>query len=134
MLVIVVIIFTFSWLPLYAIFIHIKLGDRANFEEAEETLEDKIVAIATPIAQWLGASNSCINPILYAFFNKKYRQGFAAIIRSRTCCGTIRPDEQHYISQASVADRSRMHRGGNRATVVSRADLSNGRGHQSTIL
>lgn len=48
--------------------------------------------VATPIAQWLGSSNSCINPILYAFFNKKYRRGFAAIIRSRSCCGRLRCD------------------------------------------
>lgn len=44
--------------------------------------------VATPVAQWLGASNSCINPVLYCFFNDKYRRGFAAIIRSRSCCGT----------------------------------------------
>ena len=27
----------------------------------------------TPLAQWLGAANSCINPILYFFFNPKFR-------------------------------------------------------------
>lgn len=52
--------------------------------------EEEFLQIATPIAQWLGASNSCINPLLYAFFNKKYRRGFAAIIRSRSCCTRLR--------------------------------------------
>lgn len=84
MLVVVVILFVLSWLPLYLIFARIKLGG------ALESSEEELLQIATPIAQWLGASNSCINPILYAFFNKKYRKGFVAIIRSRKCCGRLR--------------------------------------------
>lgn len=52
--------------------------------------EEEFLQIATPIAQWLGSSNSCINPCLYAFFNKKYRRGFVAIIRSRSCCTRLR--------------------------------------------
>uniref|UniRef100_A0A1A9WY07 G-protein coupled receptors family 1 profile domain-containing protein n=1 Tax=Glossina brevipalpis TaxID=37001 RepID=A0A1A9WY07_9MUSC len=52
--------------------------------------ESEILNKVTPFAQWLGSSNSCINPILYAFFNKKYRRGFAAIIKSRSCCGRLR--------------------------------------------
>lgn len=52
--------------------------------------ESEILYKVTPFAQWLGSSNSCINPILYAFFNKKYRRGFAAIIQSRSCCARIR--------------------------------------------
>ncbi|XP_069943203.1 neuropeptide SIFamide receptor-like [Cherax quadricarinatus] len=90
MLVVVVIIFMLSWLPLYVIFTRIKLG-----EELGE-MEGAILAIITPIAQWLGSSNSCINPILYAFFNKKYRNGFLAIVKSRSCCGTLRYDTYSY--------------------------------------
>ncbi|XP_064097469.1 neuropeptide SIFamide receptor-like [Macrobrachium nipponense] len=86
MLVVVVIIFMLSWLPLYAIFTRIKLG-----EELGES-EGAALAIITPVAQWLGSSNSCINPILYAFFNKKYRNGFLAIVKSRSCCETLRYD------------------------------------------
>ncbi|XP_055679384.1 neuropeptide SIFamide receptor-like isoform X2 [Lutzomyia longipalpis] len=83
MLVAVVILFVLSWLPLYVIFARIKFGG------AMSPKEEEIYQVATPIAQWLGASNSCINPILYAFFNKKYRRGFAAIIKSRSCCGRL---------------------------------------------
>lgn len=50
---------------------------------------DENLNILTPIAQWLGSANSCINPILYAF-NEKYRRGFIAIIRSRKCWGRLR--------------------------------------------
>jgi hypothetical protein len=84
MLVVVVILFVVSWLPLYVIFARIKLG--GEFAPWEE----EILPVAIPLAQWLGASNSCINPILYAFFNKKYRKGFAAIVKSKKCCGTLR--------------------------------------------
>uniref|UniRef100_A0A1B0G654 G-protein coupled receptors family 1 profile domain-containing protein n=1 Tax=Glossina morsitans morsitans TaxID=37546 RepID=A0A1B0G654_GLOMM len=84
MLVAVVILFVLSWLPLYVIFARIKFGGEISIEESE------ILNKVTPFAQWLGSSNSCINPILYAFFNKKYRRGFAAIIKSRSCCGRLR--------------------------------------------
>lgn len=55
-----------------------------------------MLAIVAPMAQWLGSSNSCINPILYAFFNKKYRNGFLAIVKSRSCCGSLRYDACSY--------------------------------------
>ncbi|XP_058116752.1 neuropeptide SIFamide receptor-like [Anopheles ziemanni] len=111
MLVVVVILFVLSWLPLYVIFARIKLGG------ALESSEEELLQIATPIAQWLGASNSCINPILYAFFNKKYRKGFAAIIRSRKCCGRLRYYETVAIASSSTSTRksSHYHNGSKRA-------------------
>ncbi|XP_076758934.1 SIFamide receptor [Xylocopa sonorina] len=99
MLVVVVILFVLSWLPLYVIFTVIKLGG----DVAER--EDEILPIATPIAQWLGASNSCINPILYAFFNKKYRRGFVAILKSGRCCGKIRYYETVAMMSSSTSMR-----------------------------
>ncbi|KAF7386891.1 hypothetical protein HZH66_011343 [Vespula vulgaris] len=99
MLVVVVILFVLSWLPLYVIFAVIKLGG----DVAEQ--EDEILPIATPIAQWLGASNSCINPILYAFFNKKYRRGFVAILKSGRCCGKLRYYETVAMMSSSTSMR-----------------------------
>ncbi|XP_012283008.2 neuropeptide SIFamide receptor [Orussus abietinus] len=99
MLVVVVVLFVLSWLPLYIIFARIKLGgDIAEWE-------DELLPIATPIAQWLGSSNSCINPILYAFFNKKYRRGFMAILKSGRCCGKLRYYETVAIMSSSTSMR-----------------------------
>ncbi|ENN73845.1 hypothetical protein D910_12184 [Dendroctonus ponderosae] len=103
MLVAVVILFVISWLPLYAIFARIKLGGEI------EQWEEDILPIATPIAQWLGASNSCINPILYAFFNKKYRKGFVQIIKSRKCCGRLRYYETVAMMSSSTSMRKSSH-------------------------
>ncbi|XP_060523643.1 neuropeptide SIFamide receptor-like [Cylas formicarius] len=103
MLVAVVILFVISWLPLYAIFARIKLGGDI------EPWEEEILPIATPVAQWLGASNSCINPILYAFFNKKFRKGFVAIIKSRKCCGRLRYYETVALMSSSTSMRKSSH-------------------------
>ncbi|CAH1400252.1 unnamed protein product [Nezara viridula] len=84
MLVVVVILFVLSWMPLYIIVAMYKFGrNRSEWE-------DEMLNALLPIAQWLGAANSCINPVLYAFFNNKFRRGFAAIIKSKKCCGTLR--------------------------------------------
>lgn len=40
----------------------------------------------TPLAQWLGASNSCVNPILYFFFNAKFRAYFKKALRKNLFC------------------------------------------------
>lgn len=103
MLVAVVILFILSWLPLYAIFARLKFGGPLSMRE------DELIQLITPIAQWLGSSNSCINPILYAFFNRKYRKGFAAIIRSRKCCGRLRYYENVAIASSSTSTRKSSH-------------------------
>ncbi|XP_037559118.1 neuropeptide SIFamide receptor [Dermacentor silvarum] len=82
MLLVVVVVFAISWLPLYAIFARLKMGEPL----ADGSLEQSLIEVAAPVAQWLGASNSCINPILYAFFNSKFRMGFKAILFRRNCC------------------------------------------------
>ncbi|OTF73909.1 hypothetical protein BLA29_002224, partial [Euroglyphus maynei] len=68
MLITIVSVFVLSWLPLYVIFCFLK------FSQIDENSFKGVVIIGlTPLAQWLGAANSCINPILYFFFNPKFR-------------------------------------------------------------
>ncbi|BES99711.1 receptor [Nesidiocoris tenuis] len=94
MLMVVIILFACSWLPLYLIITRIKLGGQLS------PREEQFVHSFLPVAQWLGASNSCINPILYAFFNRKFRAGFKAILSSRSCCSTLRYD---YSTQMTIS-------------------------------
>lgn len=85
MLLVVVVSFALSWLPLYVLVTRIKFGGSSPSET-----EEAVVHSLLPLAQWLGASNSCVNPILYAFFNRRFRVGFRAILTSRSCCKPLR--------------------------------------------
>ncbi|GFT20755.1 neuropeptide SIFamide receptor [Nephila pilipes] len=83
MLFVVVLVFMISWLPLYAIFTRIKVGE----PYPENSFEEFIIQVFAPIAQWLGACNSCMNPVLYAFFNTKLRAGFKSVLLGqKPCC------------------------------------------------
>jgi len=75
--VILVVIFVFMvcWLPLYSIFIRMKLGGPLS------PLEEDVIMLLTPVAQWLGSLSSCINPILYGFLNAKFRCVFLTMLR-----------------------------------------------------
>ncbi|XP_055943066.1 neuropeptide SIFamide receptor-like isoform X1 [Argiope bruennichi] len=98
MMIIVVVLFVLSWLPLYIIFTMVKLGITVE----ENSTAEQVLVVMVPIAQWLGASNSCINPVLYTFCNKKFRKGFLAIIKSRSCCGTLRYETAHKGTKSTV--------------------------------
>lgn len=75
MLAVIVILFALSWLPLYAVYLRIYFGEYLS--QDDETLISEVII---PIAQWLGASNCGMNPIIYCFFSKKYRRGFRKIL------------------------------------------------------
>lgn len=61
---------------------------------------EELFILFTPIAQWLGSANSCINPLLYSF-NDKYRRGFKAIWASRKCWGRLRYDVNTFLNYTS---------------------------------
>lgn len=139
MLLVVVVTFALSWLPLYVLFTRIKFGGPYS-SETEETIIHSLL----PIAQWLGASNSCINPILYAFFNRKFRVGFKAILTSRSCCKPLRYNNELSASvRSNYSCRINTQNGSVFVTRVTtgrrssrkrlaRADLGDPRGHNST--
>ncbi|KAK3912876.1 Neuropeptide SIFamide receptor [Frankliniella fusca] len=81
MLLVVVVSFALSWMPLYL------MVSRQRFGPASPSdLEREVMAVLWPFAQWLGTSNSCVNPIFYAYFNRKFRAGFMTILSNHTCC------------------------------------------------
>ncbi|CAD5124352.1 DgyrCDS12641 [Dimorphilus gyrociliatus] len=93
MLSCVVVLFAFSWLPLYATKIRILFG--GSFSGMEEKI---LIQTILPIAQWLGSSNSCINPIVYCFFSRKFRRGFKEL--TLRCCSSP-PDGRIPLSRLS---------------------------------
>ncbi len=83
MLVTVAVIFMLSWLPLYSIRMRILFGPPLH------TSERSVVKIIAPIAQWLGAANSCVNPFIYCYFSVQFRKGIIALLKSKSCCEKI---------------------------------------------
>ncbi|XP_022668461.1 neuropeptide SIFamide receptor-like [Varroa jacobsoni] len=79
MMVCVVSTFFVSWAPLYLVHGYILFyGYPENNEQMAAFLQ-----LVLPISQWLGMTNSCINPIFYAYFNQRFRHGFAVILGRR---------------------------------------------------
>ncbi|CAG7832559.1 unnamed protein product [Allacma fusca] len=100
MLLVVVFVFSICWLPLYIIFTRVKL-----FEEPLTSDEEFIIGLATPLAQWMGSSNSCIKPILYAFLNVKFRRALFTLL-----CGHSwnRNPTPHY-DKTNVLSMKKLH-------------------------
>ncbi|XP_078659454.1 neuropeptide FF receptor 2-like [Branchiostoma floridae x Branchiostoma belcheri] len=68
MLLIVVILFAVSWLPLHVVTI---VGDFGNLSNWHGTV---LYDYVYPVAHWLAYLNSCMNPIVYGYFNKNFRR------------------------------------------------------------
>ncbi|OQR77141.1 neuropeptide FF receptor 2-like [Tropilaelaps mercedesae] len=88
MVCIVVLVFFVSWGPLYLINGYINLF---GYPRRGERLERFIFSMF-PLAQWLGLANSAINPLIYAYFNKKFRHGFVSLVKTNRCCGMFGED------------------------------------------
>lgn len=76
MLVVVVLLFMFSWMPLYTT----RLVDL--FTDLTSEQQNNILKYVVPFAQWLGTSNSCMNPLVYCLFSQKIRRRIKAMV----CC------------------------------------------------
>lgn len=83
MLIIVALLFTLSWLPLWTLMM---LSDYANLSDIQLQI---INIYIYPFAHWLAFFNSSINPIIYGFFNENFRQGFQAAFKLQLCSGEI---------------------------------------------
>lgn len=68
--------FLLSWLPLYIIVTRVKFA--TDMSESEFNF----MKIIMPFAQWLRSLNSCIDPILYGFLNRKFREEFNSLLPS----------------------------------------------------
>lgn len=79
MLIVVTLLFTLSWLPLWTLML---LSDYASLSDLQLQL---INIYIYPFAHWLAFSNSSINPIIYGFCNKNFRRGFRAVFKLQLC-------------------------------------------------
>ena len=86
MLMVVFIMFSLSWLPLYALELRFLFGPSL---ERGTKLYNLIRLYLLPFAQWLGSANSCINPFIYCYFSTSFRRSILVAVRSRSCCGKI---------------------------------------------
>lgn len=75
MLIVVVLLFMFSWMPLYITRLRVLFDEHISQEETSVINE-----IVYPFAQWLGTSNSCMNPLVYCFFSQKIRSRIRAML------------------------------------------------------
>ncbi|XP_054157280.1 neuropeptide SIFamide receptor-like [Oppia nitens] len=94
MLIVIVMLFALSWLPLYVIFAFIKLGPTLD----ENSWTTQLLTTGAPIAQWLGASNSCVNPILYFFFNNKFRSFYKNSWKKTFSCLSSQRDDKTIVT------------------------------------
>ncbi|XP_062860078.1 gastrin/cholecystokinin type B receptor [Trichomycterus rosablanca] len=74
MVLVLVVLFTLSWLPLYVVDIWIDFNMPGSLDkEVLAHVEHGWVLQSRPFAQWLGLTNSALNPLCYCFVGDLYR-------------------------------------------------------------
>ncbi|NXF08661.1 NPFF2 protein, partial [Smithornis capensis] len=79
MLIVVTLLFTLSWLPLWTLML---LSDYASLSDLQLQL---INIYIYPFAHWLAFFNSSVNPIIYGFCNENFRRGFQDVFKLQLC-------------------------------------------------
>ncbi|XP_036427566.1 neuropeptide FF receptor 1-like [Colossoma macropomum] len=85
MLLMVALLFTVSWLPLWIL---ILLTDYGNMSSSQLNI---LAVYIYPFAHWLAFFNSSINPIVYGYFNENFRRGFQAAFKFGLCLVEMPP-------------------------------------------
>ncbi|XP_030630949.1 gastrin/cholecystokinin type B receptor [Chanos chanos] len=74
MVLALVVLFTFSWLPLYVVDIWIDFNMPSSLERDDiGHVKHEWILQGRPFAQWLGLTNSALNPLCYCFVGNLYR-------------------------------------------------------------
>ncbi|XP_061077968.1 gastrin/cholecystokinin type B receptor [Conger conger] len=75
MVVALVLLFTLSWLPLYVvdIWIDFNMPNALGGDEELDDVKHQWILQGRPFAQWLGLTNSALNPLCYCFVGNLYR-------------------------------------------------------------
>ncbi|XP_017539869.1 gastrin/cholecystokinin type B receptor [Pygocentrus nattereri] len=73
MVLALVLLFTFSWLPLYVVDIWLDFHMPEDSWRVPERVEHEWILQGRPFAQWLGLTNSALNPLCYCFVGELRR-------------------------------------------------------------
>lgn len=79
MLAVVTLLFMLSWLPLWTLLM------LTDYAQPEGDKLDLLTGYVFPFSHWLAFSNSSVNPIIYGYFNKNFKQGFRDACQARSC-------------------------------------------------
>ena len=71
-------VFAVSWLPLYAV-------ELRDLYRGRRTSERHLLNALRPVAQWLGAANSCVNPFIYCYYSDNFRRGTTRVLQDIAC-------------------------------------------------
>ena len=74
MLVIVVVLFGFCWLPYHIVYMYL------DFSQSQLT---QALTSFVLFVQWLMFANSALNPVVYAVLNENFRREFVAMFSRR---------------------------------------------------
>jgi len=77
MLIVVFVTFSLSWLPLYVLRLHLLFSAGKTTIAERMTLKNYVL----PVAQWLGAANSAVNPFVYCYFSASFRSAIRQLLR-----------------------------------------------------
>jgi len=77
MLVIVFVMFSLTWLPLYVVRLRLLFSTPDQMTTSERTILKKYVL---PVAQWLGAANSAVNPFIYCYYSASFRSAIRQML------------------------------------------------------
>eukprot|EP00058_Branchiostoma_floridae_P009316 XP_002594804.1 hypothetical protein BRAFLDRAFT_61467 [Branchiostoma floridae] len=76
MLLVVVVVFALSWLPLYILTIV------SAFVEFTDDVTIVTYHYVFPVVRWMAFFNCGVNPVIYGYYNKNFQKGFYQLVRS----------------------------------------------------
>ncbi|XP_063077566.1 galanin receptor 2a [Engraulis encrasicolus] len=115
MVIALVVLFTVSWLPLYVVDIWIDFNIPAAASAAEldpsDHVEHEWILQGRPFAQWLGLTNSALNPLCYCFVGNLYRSAKRFRKSYNEKLSSIFSAHQSSVSNSAASEYPSFHRG-----------------------